>query len=176
MTGHAVVIAGGGPTGMMLAAELTLGGVDVAVIERRASQDLAGSRSGGLHSRTIEVLDQRGVADRFLAEGRAMQVQAFAGIPLDISDFPTRHNYGLALWQDDFERILGAWVGELGVPVTPRTRGDGIHAGRDRRRRRAVGWPVAPGGVPRRVRRRTQRGPKGCRHRILQGGIRRPAG
>jgi len=118
MTGHAVVIAGGGPTGMMLAAELTLGGVDVAVIERRASQDLAGSRSGGLHSRTIEVLDQRGVADRFLAEGRAMQVQAFAGIPLDISDFPTRHNYGLALWQDDFERILGAWVGELGVPVT----------------------------------------------------------
>jgi 2-polyprenyl-6-methoxyphenol hydroxylase-like FAD-dependent oxidoreductase len=118
MTGHAVVIAGGGPTGMMLAAELTLCGVDVAVIERRASQDLPGSRSGGLHSRTIEVLDQRGVADRFLAEGRAMQVQAFAGIPLDISDFPTRHNYGLALWQDDFERILAAWVGELGAPIT----------------------------------------------------------
>ncbi len=103
---------------MMLAAELTLGGVDVVVIERRASQDLAGSRSGGLHSRTIEVLDQRGVADRFLAEGRAMQVQAFAGIPLDISDFPTRHNYGLALWQDDFERILADWVGELGAPIT----------------------------------------------------------
>ena len=103
---------------MMLAAELTLGGVDVVVIERRASQDLAGSRSGGLHSRTIEVLDQRGVADRFLAEGRAMQVQAFAGIPLDISDFPTRHNYGLALWQDDFERILAAWVDELGAPIT----------------------------------------------------------
>jgi 3-(3-hydroxy-phenyl)propionate hydroxylase len=103
---------------MMLAAELALGGVDVAVIERRASQDLPGSRSGGLHARTIEVLDQRGVADRFLAEGRAMQVQAFAGIPLDISDFPTRHNYGLALWQDDFERILAAWVAELGVQIT----------------------------------------------------------
>ena len=151
MTGHAVVIAGGGPTGMMLAAELTLGGVDVAVIERRSSQDLAGSRSGGLHSRTIEVLDQRGVADRFLAEGRAMQVQAFAGIPLDISDFPTRHNYGLALWQDDFERILAAWVDELGVPITRRARGHGIHAGRFRRRRRVVRRPVAPGGVPRRV-------------------------
>jgi 3-(3-hydroxy-phenyl)propionate hydroxylase len=63
------------------------------------------------------VLDQRGVADRFLAEGQAMQVQAFAGIPLDISDFPTRHNYGLALWQSHFERILAAWVGELGVPI-----------------------------------------------------------
>ena len=117
MTEHAVVIAGGGPTGLMLAAELALAGIDVAIVERRASQELDGSRSGGLHSRTIEVLDQRGIADRFLAEGQAMQVQAFAGIPLDISDFPTRHNYGLALWQSHFERILAAWVGELGVPI-----------------------------------------------------------
>ena len=117
MTERAVVIAGAGPTGMMLAAELAMAGVDVAIVERRASQELDGSRSGGLHSRTIEVLDQRGGADRFLAEGQAMQVQSFAGIPLDISDFPTRHNYGLALWQSHFERILAAWVSELGVPV-----------------------------------------------------------
>jgi 3-(3-hydroxy-phenyl)propionate hydroxylase len=117
MTEHAVVIAGGGPTGMMLAGELTLAGVDVLIVERRASQDLESSRAGGLYSRTIEVLDQRGIADRFLAEGQAMQVQAFAGIPLDISDFPTRHNYGLALWQRDFERILDGWVGELAVPI-----------------------------------------------------------
>ena len=117
MVEHAVVIAGGGPTGMMLAGELALAGIDVAIIERRASQELDGSRSGGLHSRTIEVLDQRGIADRFFAEGHAMQVQAFAGVPLDISDFPTRHNYGLALWQSHFERILAAWVSELGVPI-----------------------------------------------------------
>ena len=102
---------------MMLAGELALAGIDVAIVERRASHELDSSRSGGLHSRTIEVLDQRGIADRFLAEGQAMQVQAFAGIPLDISDFPTRHNYGLALWQSRFERILGAWVSELGVPI-----------------------------------------------------------
>jgi 3-(3-hydroxy-phenyl)propionate hydroxylase len=117
MTDHAVVIAGGGPTGMMLAAELALAGIDVAIVERRASQELDGSRSRGLHARTIEVLDQRGIADRFLAEGQAMQVQAFAGVPLDISDFPTRHNYGLALLQSHFERILAAWVSELGVPI-----------------------------------------------------------
>jgi 2-polyprenyl-6-methoxyphenol hydroxylase-like FAD-dependent oxidoreductase len=117
MTDHAVVIAGGGPTGMMLAAELTLAGIDVAIVERRAGQELDGSRSGGLHSRTIEVLDQRGIADRFLAEGETMQVQMFAMVPLDISDFPTRHNYGLALWQSHFERILAAWVSELGVPI-----------------------------------------------------------
>jgi 3-(3-hydroxy-phenyl)propionate hydroxylase len=117
MTEHAVVIAGGGPTGMMLAGELTLAGIDVAIVERRTSQDLDGSRAGGLHSRTIEVLDQRGIADRFLAEGQVGQTQGFAGIPLDISDFPTRHNYGLALWQRDFERILAGWVAELGVPI-----------------------------------------------------------
>jgi 3-(3-hydroxy-phenyl)propionate hydroxylase len=117
MTEHAVVIAGAGPTGLMLAAELALAGVNVAIVERRVAKDLDGSRSGGLHSRTIEVLDQRGIADRFLEEGKALQVQSFAGIPLDISDFPTRRNYGLALWQADFERILGGWVDELGVPI-----------------------------------------------------------
>lgn len=117
MTEHAVVIAGGGPTGLMLAGELALAGVDVVIVERRASQNLVGSRSGGLHSRTIEVLDQRGIADRFLSQGQVAQIVGFAGIPLDISDFPTRHNYGLALWQPHIERILAEWVGELGVPI-----------------------------------------------------------
>jgi len=117
VTKHAVVIAGGGPTGLMLAAELALARVDVAIVERRASQDLAGSRAGGLHSRTIEVLDQRGIADRFLSQGKVVQVAGFAMIPLTISDFPTRHNYGLALWQGRIERILASWVGELAVPI-----------------------------------------------------------
>ena len=117
MTGHAVVIAGGGPTGLMLAGELALAGVDVAIVERRASQDLTGSRAGGLHSRTIEVLDQRGIADRFLSQGKVAQVAGFAWIPLDISDFPTRHNYGLALRQNEIERILAGWVDELAVPI-----------------------------------------------------------
>ncbi len=116
MSEHAVVIAGGGPTGMMLAAELTLAGTDVLLVEPRASCKLESSRSRGLHARTIEVLDQRGVVDRFLAEGRAMQVQAFAGVPMDISDFPSRHNYGMALPQSHFERILAAWLDELGAP------------------------------------------------------------
>jgi len=117
MSEPAVVIAGGGPTGLMLAGELALAGVDVAIVERRASQDLAGSRAGGLHSRTIEVLDQRGIADRFLAEGQIAQVAAFSGTPLDISDFPSRHPYGLGLWQNHIERILADWVDELAVPI-----------------------------------------------------------
>ena len=112
-----MVIAGAGPTGLMLAGELSLARVDVAIVERRESQDLRGSRAGGLHSRTIEVLDQRGIAERFLSQGKVMQVAGFAMIPLDISDFPTRHNYGLALWQDRIERILAAWVDELAVPI-----------------------------------------------------------
>src|ERR1700746_3352449 len=115
MTVHAVVVAGGGPTGLMLAGELALAGVDVAIVERRAGQELVGSRAGGLHSRTIEVLDPRGIADRFLAEGQTAQVASFAWNRLDISDFPTRHPYGLGLWQNHIERILADWVGELEV-------------------------------------------------------------
>jgi 3-(3-hydroxy-phenyl)propionate hydroxylase len=115
MAKHAVVIAGGGPTGLMLAGELALAEVDVAIVERRANQDLPGLRAGGLHSRTIEIFDQRGIADRFLSEGQVAQVAAFAGTSLDISDFPTRHPYGLGLWQNHIERILAGWVGELPV-------------------------------------------------------------
>src|SRR5437868_1200013 len=117
MTEHAVVIAGAGATGLMLAGELALAGVDVAIVERRPSQDLTGSRAGGLHSRTLEVLDQRGIGDRFLSQGRVAQVAGFAWIRLDISDFPTRHNYGLALSQNHIERILAGWVDELRVPI-----------------------------------------------------------
>ena len=122
MTEHAVLIVGGGPTGLMLAGELALAGVDAAIVERRASQDLPGSRAGGLHARTIEVLDQRGIADRFLAEGQVAQVAGFARVSFDISDFPTRHPYGLGLWQNHIERILACWVDEL--PVT-------VHRGRE---------------------------------------------
>ena len=103
---------------MMLASELALAGVDVAVVERRANQDLIGSRAGGLHSRTIEELDQRGIADRFLSQGQVSQGVGFAWIHLDISDFPTRHPYVLALRQNRIEEILAAWVDELGVPTS----------------------------------------------------------
>src|SRR5712672_3601054 len=111
MSEHAVVIAGGGPAG------LTLAGTDVLIVERRPSFTLESSRSRGLHSRTIEVLDQRGVVDRFLAEGKAVQVQAFGGVPPATSDSPTRHNYGTAVLQSHFERILAGWLDELGVSI-----------------------------------------------------------
>ena len=117
MTEHEVVIAGGGPTGLMLAGELALAGVDVAIVERRSRQDLPGSRAGGLHSRSIEIMDQRGIADRFLSEGQVAQVGQFCGVALDICDFPTRHPYSLGLWQNHIERILAGWVDELEVPI-----------------------------------------------------------
>src|ERR1700716_2067995 len=117
MSVYAVVVVGGGPTGLMLAGELALAGVDVAIVERRPNQELAGSRAGGLSSRTLEIFDQRGIVDRFLAEGQIAQVAGFAVMRLDISDFPTRHNYGLALRQKHIERILAGWVSELAVPI-----------------------------------------------------------
>src|SRR5215471_18746507 len=117
LTKHAVVVAGGGPTGLMLAGELALAGVDVAIVERRASQDLAGLRAGGLHVRTIEVFDQRGIADRFVSQGQVIRRAPFGDIALDLSDLPTRHNYFLALWQPRTEHILAEWVSELAVPT-----------------------------------------------------------
>ena len=112
-----VIVAGSGPTGMMLAGELALAGCDVSIVERRPTSELAGSRAGGFHSRTIEILDQRGIADRFLAEGQIAQTARFGTTVLDISDFPTRHPYGLGLWQNRMEPILAAWIEELAVPV-----------------------------------------------------------
>jgi 2-polyprenyl-6-methoxyphenol hydroxylase-like FAD-dependent oxidoreductase len=117
MTEHAVLIAGGGPVGMMLAGELALAGVDVAVVERRSDHGLAGSRAGGLHARAIEVLDQRGIAERFLAEGKAAQVASFGSTSLDMSDFPTRYPYSLAIWQNTIEEIIAGWVNELRVRI-----------------------------------------------------------
>ena len=117
MTEHAVVIAGGGPTGLMLAGELALAGVDVVIVERRANQEVDGSRARGLLPRTIEVLDQRGIAERFVEAGEAFPAHGYAGIRFDISDLPTRYNFVLALWQSQFERMLADWVGELGVPI-----------------------------------------------------------
>lgn len=116
MTRHAVIIVGGGPVGLMLASELALLDIDVAIIERRPDQDLQGSRAGGLHSRTIEVLDQRGIADRFVSQGQRHPAVHFH-VPLEIGDLPSRHNYVLALWQNEFERILAERVAELAVPI-----------------------------------------------------------
>ncbi len=117
MREHEVVIAGGGPTGMMLAAELALAKIEVALVERRPDHVLVGSRAGGLHSRTIEVLDQRGIADRFLAEGQVAQAATFGTARLDMSDFPTRHPYSLGIWQNQIERILADWIAELPVRI-----------------------------------------------------------
>jgi 2-polyprenyl-6-methoxyphenol hydroxylase-like FAD-dependent oxidoreductase len=112
---HAVIIAGGGPTGLMLAGELALAGVDVAIVERRADAGLTGQRAGGLHARTLEIFDQRGIADRFLAEGQKAQQTGFAGVMFDLSAMPTRHPYTLGIWQVHIERVLRGWVEELGV-------------------------------------------------------------
>ena len=73
------------------------GGVGVEILERRTTPELVGTRARGFHSRTIEIFDQRGIADRFLAEGRTAQALSFGGTPLDVAGLPTRHPYTLGL-------------------------------------------------------------------------------
>ena len=122
---HDIIIVGAGPTGLMLAAELALAGVDAAIVERKAAQARVGGRAGGLHARTLELLDQRGIVDRFLAAGKTHPRVSFHAA-LDISDFPTRHNYLLALAQEQTERLLAAWADELDVRIYRDRDVDGI--------------------------------------------------
>ncbi|SFK19486.1 FAD-dependent monooxygenase [Cellulomonas sp. KH9] len=114
-----VVISGGGPTGMMLAAELRLHGVDVLVLERDAEPSPA-VRSLGLHPRSIEVLDQRGLLDRFLAHGTPypQAVGHLAGIDRPApADLDTAHRYVLGIPQPVTDRLLTERAVELGTRV-----------------------------------------------------------
>ncbi|MER7499883.1 FAD-dependent monooxygenase [Nonomuraea pusilla] len=115
MTDTQVVIAGAGPTGLMLACELRLAGVDVLVLERLAEPRTVESRAGALHIRTMETLDQRGLLDRFLERGRPRQGVHFSGLPLDVSDMRTRHPYVLLITQSEVERLLEERAAELGA-------------------------------------------------------------
>jgi 3-(3-hydroxy-phenyl)propionate hydroxylase len=101
----------------MLAGELALARIDVAIVELRQTQALVGSRARGLHARSLEVLDQRGIADRFVSAGTTYPAVSFARVRLDVNDLPTRHNYLLGLPQSRFEEILADWVAELHVPI-----------------------------------------------------------
>ncbi|GHA42183.1 putative monooxygenase [Streptomyces tauricus] len=120
-----VVIAGAGPTGLMLACELRLGGVDVEVVERLADRT-GESRAGGMHSRTLETLDQRGVLDRFLAVGEPQLVGHFSGLMLEFDASESRHPYPLMILQSAIERLLEEWAAELGVRVRRSSEVTGI--------------------------------------------------
>ena len=164
-----VTIVGSGPTGLMLAGELALAGVDVEILERRTTSELVGTRARGFHSRTIEILDQRGLVDRFLGEGRTVQGLSFGSTPLKVADFPSRHPYTLALGQSGIERILLGWVEELGVPVRRGVEVTGFaqdDAGVDVQ---LADGRAGPYGVPGRGRWRAQCHPQGGRHRLRRG-------
>lgn len=112
-----VIVVGAGPVGMVLAADLHRCGVDVEIVEARPTAELAGSRAGGFHSRTLEIFDQRGIVDRFLRRGRTLPVASTGSLPVPLGDLPTRHPYTLALSQNHIEAILVDWLDELGLPV-----------------------------------------------------------
>jgi 2-polyprenyl-6-methoxyphenol hydroxylase-like FAD-dependent oxidoreductase len=112
-----VIVAGAGPTGLTLATELRRGGVDVLLLEQRAHRAQNGSRAAGMQPRTIEMLDQRGVVDRFLAAGPPADLGNFAGIVLNYSTLPSRFPYALSIMQAETEQVLEDIATELGAPV-----------------------------------------------------------
>ncbi|MFI5697780.1 FAD-dependent monooxygenase [Kribbella sp. NPDC051586] len=109
-----VLIAGAGPTGLMLAGELRLAGIDVLLVDGLPART-GESRAGGIHPRTIELFEQRGLLEEVLAHGRPLQAGHFAGLGLDFSDLPTRHPHTLAIIQADVERVLERHATELGA-------------------------------------------------------------
>ncbi len=113
-----VMVAGAGPAGLMLAAELALAGVEVTVVDRLPRR-APYCRGFTLHARSIELLDRRGIADRFLAEGPTVSYAMFAdpSRPLDLTEMDTDHPYVLGIAQTRVEELLERWLAELEVPV-----------------------------------------------------------
>ncbi|MET7299989.1 rifampin monooxygenase [Embleya sp. NPDC005575] len=113
-----VIVVGGGPTGLMLAGELRLAGVHVVVLER-LTEPTGQSRGRGLHTRSVELMDQRGLLDRFLAVGEKFQVGGlFGGVVKPWPDrLDTAHPYGLAISQPATEQLLNDHALELGVEI-----------------------------------------------------------
>jgi 2-polyprenyl-6-methoxyphenol hydroxylase-like FAD-dependent oxidoreductase len=113
-----VIVVGGGPTGLMLASELRLHGVRVVVLERLA-EPTEQSRGQGLHARSVEVMDMRGLLGRFLAVSEKFRVGGlFGGIAKPWPDgLDTAHPYGLATPQPVTERLLNERALELGTEI-----------------------------------------------------------
>jgi 2-polyprenyl-6-methoxyphenol hydroxylase-like FAD-dependent oxidoreductase len=112
-----VIVAGGGPTGMMLAAELRLHGVAVVVLEKQADP-VRHAGALGLHVRSIEVMDQRGLLDRFLALGTRYPVGGFAGITQPVpDDLDTAHPYILGIPQSITDRLLTGHAAAAGADI-----------------------------------------------------------
>ncbi|WP_407555209.1 rifampin monooxygenase [Streptomyces sp. Pv4-95] len=113
-----VIVVGGGPTGLMLAGELRLHGVHVVVLEREVEPTRV-VRSLGLHARSIEVMDQRGLLERFLAAGKQYPVASlFAGITKTAPDrLDTAHPYILGIPQTVTDRLLAEHAAEVGVEI-----------------------------------------------------------
>ncbi|RJO73370.1 hypothetical protein D5S18_19230 [Nocardia panacis] len=126
-----VIIAGAGPTGLTLATELRRGGIDVLLLDRRADRGVEGSRAAGMQPRTVEMLDQRGIAERFLAFGPPLNLGNFAGIGLDYARLPSRFPHAYNIMQADTEQILESIATELGAAVRWSAEVTGLHQDSD---------------------------------------------
>jgi 2-polyprenyl-6-methoxyphenol hydroxylase-like FAD-dependent oxidoreductase len=126
-----VVVVGAGPTGLMLASELALGGVSVRLLEERTDMPNI-TRAFAVHARTLELLDARGMADELLARGVGVyEIAPPGGITMNLRELPTRFGMLLIVPQSGTENVLGARVDDMGVPVVRGAEVVGLTQGAD---------------------------------------------
>ncbi|GAA1965936.1 FAD-dependent monooxygenase [Kitasatospora viridis] len=106
VTQSEVIVVGAGPTGLLLAGDLAAAGVAVTVLEQRSEESNL-TRAFGVHARTLEQLDARGLADELIATGRTIAgLRAFGSLQVDMSELPTRFPFVLITPQSNTERLL----------------------------------------------------------------------
>ncbi|MDT5012579.1 MAG: hypothetical protein QOH57_4196 [Mycobacterium sp.] len=117
MNSSDVIVVGAGPTGLMLACELEMRGVAVRLLERR--RDIPNiTRAFGLHARTLELLDARGLAEEIVQRGlRVSQIAPVPGVAMNLSELPSRYPMVLMAPQSLTERTLTARARKLGVEI-----------------------------------------------------------
>ena len=127
-----VIVVGAGPTGLLLAGDLAAAGVTTTILERRSDAESNLTRAFGVHARTLEELDARGLGDELAAQGAHLDdLRLFENVQINLKDLPSRYPYLLITPQYNTERLLKRRAHEHGVQIVTSANVTGLHQDED---------------------------------------------